>query len=338
MKTERQNKRQISRREFLGSAAAAAALTMVPLHFRCASQNRSDFGGVQIGAITYSFRSMPGSAEEILDYCVRAGIGSIELMSPAAEEYAGIPASPTRPRRERGVELSAEEQAQYDAAMAEYQTAREAAAEEQRKWRLSPPMEKFEALRKMYNNEGVNIHIVKFSPARWSDEEIDYAFNAAKAMGAYGVTDELGDEACNRLGSFAVKHGMYAIYHNHRQAAEPGFSYDPYLAYSPANMLNFDAGHYFGCTGLDPIPIIEKYHDRIFSIHLKDLTAPDADPPETIVPWGQGGTPLADVLLLVQKQKWPIYCDIELEYPIPQGSDAVEEVKKCVEYCKNVLV
>jgi hypothetical protein len=28
---------------------------------------------------------------------------------------------------------------------------------------------------------------------------------------------------------------------------------------------------------------------------------------------------------------------IELEYDVPQGSDAVQEVKKCLEYCRQAL-
>jgi hypothetical protein len=41
--------------------------------------------------------------------------------------------------------------------------------------------------------------------------------------------------------------------------------------------------------------------------------------------------------MLIKKNKWPINVDVELEYPIPEGSDAVAEVKKCVEYCKSIL-
>jgi hypothetical protein len=55
------------------------------------------------------------------------------------------------------------------------------------------------------------------------------------------------------------------------------------------------------------------------------------------MPWGEGDTPVAEILKLVQKNKWPIYFDIELEYPIPEGSDAQKEVIKCVEYCRKIL-
>ena len=52
--------------------------------------------------------------------------------------------------------------------------------EAQRNWRLTLPMQKYTDMRKMYNDAGVNIHISKFATSTWSDEEIDYAFNAAK--------------------------------------------------------------------------------------------------------------------------------------------------------------
>src|SRR5438552_1405615 len=53
----------------------------------------SNFGGVQIGDITYSFRALPSSAEETLKYCLECGISAIELMNNVAESYAGAPVS-----------------------------------------------------------------------------------------------------------------------------------------------------------------------------------------------------------------------------------------------------
>ncbi len=311
---------------------AVAVLSMTVMGYACTGSDKpnSNFEGVQIGVISYSWRSMPaGGAQDMLRYCLESGISSIELMGSVAEQYAGIPPSP--PRSPRGVEMSEEEQAE------QRQQAEEARLR-QREWRLSASMEKFAELRKMYNDSGVNIHIVKFAPAGWTDEEIDYAFKAAKVMGAGGVTNEIGHEDCKRLGKFAEKHNMYAIYHNHGQPGEPGFSFEEFLEYSPNNMLNLDVGHYFGATGKHPNEIIEKLHDRIFSIHLKDKTGRDSEPANTNMPWGEGETPLADVLNLIKDNQWPIYCDIELEYPVPDDSDAVKETAICVEYCREILV
>src|SRR4030042_1638456 len=51
----------------------------------------SNFGGVQIGAITYSWRDMPGGVENVIKYCKETGISSIELMSSDVEAYLGAP-------------------------------------------------------------------------------------------------------------------------------------------------------------------------------------------------------------------------------------------------------
>jgi sugar phosphate isomerase/epimerase len=327
---------QVSRRKFLGLTAAAAAFAVLPFENANGTESEqtkkgkkpnSKFGGVQIGAITYSWRSMPGTAEDTLKYCLACGISSIELMGNVPESYAGLPQSNiSRPGRN----ATEEEKAAYEKAAKQL-------AEEQKKWRSTVPMTKFEELRKMYNDAGVKIHIVKFSPENWSDEEIDYAFKAAKTMGARGVSTEIGDKSAQKLGPFAAKYGMYNILHQHLQPGEPGWNFDKFLDYHPANMLNFDAGHYFGATGLHPNGLIERLHKRIFSIHMKDKTGKTGNPPNTNMAWGKGETPISDILLLLKKQKWPIFVDIELEYPVPEGSDAVQEVKKCVEFCRNIL-
>jgi len=290
----------------------------------------SNINGVQIGVITYSWRSMPSSPQDIISYCLQNGISSIELMGNVVEEYAGAPVMSKRPKNFR--DLSKEEQEATELEL-------KVAMKELSDWRLSNiPAEKYAELRKMFDDAGIQIHIVKFAPARWSDAEIDYAFESAKILGASGVCNEIGHDACKRLGPIAEKHGMYAIFHNHGQPGDPSFNFEEFLDYSPANMLNLDVGHYFGATGKHPNAIIEKLHERIFSIHLKDKTAMDADPADTNKPWGEGDTPLADILKLIQKNSWDIHCDIELEYPIPEGSNALIETGKCVEYCKTILL
>jgi sugar phosphate isomerase/epimerase len=284
--------------------------------------------GVKLGAITYSWRSMSWEAKEILKFCKETGITSLEMMGSVAEDYAGIPPQP--PRLRRGEAITMEEQKSYRVNLARANEAR-------RIWRIGASMNKFKELRQMFNDAGVDIHIVKFAPARWTDEEIDYAFEAAKALGAKGITNEIGLEAAKKLGPFAEKHNLYAIFHNHAQPGEPGFNFDDYLDLSPMNMLNFDVGHYVGATGKHPNEIIEKYHDRIVSLHLKDKTSKNSDPPNTNKFWGTGDTPIADILQLIQINKWPIHCDVELEYQVPEDSDAIKETKKCVAFCKKAL-
>mgnify|MGYP001385394570 CR=1 FL=1 len=69
-----QTKNPISRRQFIGGAAAFTATALLPGSVLGSSMLRSShaamakFKGVNIGVITYSFRSMPGSADELLHY------------------------------------------------------------------------------------------------------------------------------------------------------------------------------------------------------------------------------------------------------------------------------
>jgi len=357
---------KLSRRNFLGSSAAAlAAASLSPIVTSCQTSPAvqsfpgiydfgSKFGGVQTGCTTYSFRNMPLGLENIIKYCRETGISSIEFrQGPDLEAFLGAPSAPqvqrSAPQQMPAVDpstLSADEIAALRAAYAagrrqltpEEQEAQNKYNADLKAWRVGFTPDKMAAAKKLFDDAGVGVHIVKWTPARWSEEEIDFAFRAAKALGAKGVSEEVGDEAVRKMAPAAEKHGMYAIFHNHDQFAEPGFDIDTYLAVSPAVMLNFDVGHYYGSTGLNPCDFIRKYHNRIFSLHIKDKTGPNTDPPGANQVLGQGETPLAEILLLIKKEGWPIYCDLELEYDIKPWSNQVKETKTCIQYMRNILI
>ncbi len=267
----------------------------------------SKFKGVQLGATTYSYRSMPGkSLEDILEYAVASGLNSVELKGEAVEAYLGVPTE------------------DKDGSV--------------RAFRGNVATEKGAEIGKMFAERGVNIHIFKLSKPNWSDEEIDYTFRLGKAMGAKGISMEYSYDAAEKYAPFAERYGMYVIFHNHFQSGDPKFTYEKAFAVSKNVMLNFDMGHYFGATGINPARFVERYHDRIFSIHFKDKTDKfNTVKPNANQPFGEGETQIKDVLHLIRDNKYPIHCDIELEYKIPAGSDAVKEVEKCINYCAAFL-
>ena len=158
-------------------------------------------------------------------------------------------------------------------------------------------------------------------------------------MGAKGVTAELSIDAAKRCAPFAEKYDMFYCMHNHMQYSTPEWAAgpEPVLSISPNIMLNFDFGHYFGSTGKNPCDFIEKYHDRIFSMHTKDKTGPNAAKPNENQVWGQGQTPLDDVLKLVQAKYPQIFCDCELEYQVAPWSNSIKEVGTCMNYARRVL-
>jgi sugar phosphate isomerase/epimerase len=204
-------------------------------------------------------------------------------------------------------------------------------------WRTSASMDAFKKLRKMYNDAGVTIYAWKQLSPNMSDEEFEYIFNVAEALGCTHTTLELPTDAAQlkRIGDFAMKHKVYAAYHTHLQGSMTAF--DQAFAASKGNMANIDFGHYVaaGNVGGSPMQFLQKYHDRISSFHLKDRTTPEHCSLNLV--WGSGETPIKQILQLVSKNKWKIPGSIELEYDIPEGSDAVKEVRKCVEYCRSAL-
>jgi len=66
------------------------------------------------------------------------------------------------------------------------------------------------------------------------------------------------------------------------------------------------------------------------TLHLKDRKKDHG----ANLPFGQGDTPIKEVLKTLEEHRWPIPANIEYEY---KGGDTVEEVKKCYEYCKAAL-
>jgi sugar phosphate isomerase/epimerase len=333
------------------------ALAAIPASRLLLAKPNSTFDGVQVGTITYSYRSMPGAndAEKLLTYIVDSGISAIELMAPAAEIYAGSPAAAGRggggggqgrgPGGPGGAPGGQVGQGRGPgggggggrAAMTpEQQAAQQARAEELKKWRLSVSMDKYKAMRKMYNDAGVNIYAFKLEPTpAMSDEEYEYIFHVASTLGANHVTLELSNNAAftQRLGDFAAKRNMLVAYHAHTQATMT--AWDAVLAQSKGNAINLDCGHFVAGTSESPIPLILKQHSRIASIHLKDRKK-GTDGGANLA-WGQGETPIKEILMTMRKEKYKFPASIELEYQIPEGSDAVVETSKCVQFCKNAL-
>ena len=85
---------------------------------------------------------------------------------------------------------------------------------------------------------------------------------------------------------------------------------------------------------------IENNYARICSLHLKDrqyaktlnVIATDNQI------WGEGDTPITEVLRLVRDNSYKFTSTIELEYRIPEGSNRIKEVIKCYDYCKQALI
>src|SRR5262249_33711176 len=167
-------------RDFTKMGLAAAGSTAAA-HLLAAVRPNSTFGGVHIGVITYSFRALPSSAEEVLKYCLECGIDGVELMGNVAEGYAGAPAQGRGGPGGSGGRGQGRGRGQ---ATPEQQEAMRRGAEDTKQWRLSVSMDKYKALRKMYNDAGVKIYAFKLPPTMaMSDDEYAYVWNVAETLG-----------------------------------------------------------------------------------------------------------------------------------------------------------
>ena len=335
-----------TRRDFVKIAAA------LPLASRLYAKPDSHYGGVWVGAISYSFREMPdgNDAKALLSHMVELGLSGIEMMNGPAEVWAGAPAgagrggfgqrgpggSPPGGQPPNGQPPAGGRKGGRAPLTPEQQEAQRQAAQALKDWRLSVSIDKYKALRKMYNDAGVNIYAFKLGlTLSMSDDEYAYTFNVAEALGANHLTMELPTDGAltKRVGEFAAHRKIYVGYHAHTQATPT--LWDEALSQSKYNAINLDLGHYTAGTNESPISFLKKNHARIVSMHMKDRKYETHGGDN--LPWGQGETPIKEALQLMKAEKYKFPATIELEYHTPEGSTVMAEMAKCVQYCKDAL-
>ncbi len=267
-----------------------------------AAKVNSYFKGVQLGCISYSYRDM--SLDASIQAMVEAGIGECELWMGHVEPSQKQGGSGQR--------------------------------EQLRKWRLTVPLAEFQAIRRKFDAAGIQLSAYTLNMNdSFSDEEIDRGFEMTKALGLDLITASATLSSAKRIAPFADKHRIRVAMHGHDDINDPNQfakpeAFEQACAMSKYFLINLDVGH-FVAAGYDPVEYINKNHARIPILHVKDRKK-NRGPN---MPWGQGDTPIRDVLRLVQKNKWPIPCNVEYEY---RGTEPTPvEVRKCFEYMKTAL-
>jgi sugar phosphate isomerase/epimerase len=349
-----------SRRDFgrlaLAGLPSSWILAKTPLPARARIDSR--INGVQIGAITYSFRNMP-NPEDIIKAYVAIGLGEMELMSNHAESLAGAPSGraggPGGTGGGPGGAPGAAPAGQASAPPAagggqgrargggrapltpEQQAAREAAMKALHDWRMAASESTFTPVRQKIDEAGIDLRLLCYNMNvnNTKDDEIEYAFMMAKWLGVKAISTSTQVSMAKRIAPFADKHRMMVGFHGHANLTDPDEvakpeSFAAVMAASKYLGANMDIGHYTE-AGYDPVAFIQQNHERITNLHLKDKKKAANGGGNT--PWGQGDTPIKDVLKLLQSNKWDIPANIEFEY----AGDPLVEIPKCLQYCKDAL-
>jgi sugar phosphate isomerase/epimerase len=287
-----------TRREFSRMALGAMVLSR-PI----AAAAESKISGVRLGVQTYSFRALPRPeggdlVAAIVQAMTDCGLEECELFAPHLEP-------------------------------------RGRSREELRAWRLETPLDHFRGAAKKFRAAGLTIHAYNYSfDPSFSDDEIDRGFVVARALGATIITASTTIPVARRVVPFAEKHQMVVAMHNHSNVADPNEfatpeSFAVALALSKYFKVNLDIGH-FTAANFDAVAYLREHHADITNLHIKDRKKSQGDN----TPWGEGDTPIREVLQLLKTEGWPIPAYIEYEYG---GAAPVEEVKRCYEYAKKAL-
>jgi sugar phosphate isomerase/epimerase len=307
-----------TRREFGKMSLAALAL---PRALGAASPIDSKVGGVRLGVQTYSFRDMArpeggDAVDVIIKAMTECGLAECELWSPQIEPRSGWKPGTPRPAPDspEAKKLRAE----------------------LRDWRLKTPLDHFFGIKKKFGAAGLRIFGFNYSfGPSFTDEEIDRGFEIAGALGAEVITASTTLEVARRVVPFAEKHKMVVAMHGHSKIDDPNEfatpeSFAAAMAMSKYFKVNLDIGH-FTAGNFDAVAYLREHHADVTNIHLKDRKKSQGDN----TPWGEGNTPIREVLQLIKTSGWPIPADIEYEYK--GAGTPVEEVKKCFAYARQAL-
>ncbi len=277
--------------------------------------------GVRLGATTWSLRDLPrvpgqDNIADLIKPLKSAGVTAVELWSynaePAGPNFG--PGAPPPP-------------AAYPVKIKTFSPEEIAAANIlvrnlTRDYRLNTPASHFADMRATFAATGIAVssYSVKFDSS-FTDGEIDAVFQEAKALGAASITAPGTPEVVKRLAAFADKHEM--------NVAVTDFAMASALP-SKRFKVNLDVGA-VTAANVSPVAWIQENHDAISQITIKDRRRNKGKNEQ----WGEGDTPIQDVLKLVKEKKYSFPVFAEYEY-LGLGTPA-EELQRCMDYMRSAL-
>ncbi len=192
----------------------------------------------------------------------------------------------------------------------------------------------FREIRKKFDDAGIAIHGLSGFPGS-TEEELARTFEIAEVLGARLITLGVTMPAARRIVPLVEKHTFVVGIQgnpdmnprNPDVIARPE-QYEEAVALSKSYSMSFDIGDATG-GGYDSLKFVADHHDRIALLYLKDRRRDRLS-----VPWGEGDTPVAQILRLIRDNKYPIRCYLDCDY---KTTDRPADVRRSFEYAKKAL-
>ena len=149
------------------------------------SKINSKIDGVMIGSQTYSFRDLP-NLDTRIDGMKQIGLG-----------YAELTVSDIAPKDR----------------------------EQLKAWRANPPVDGIRAVRKKFDDAGIEIYSYNDSfRDDFTDDEIDHGFQVARLLGVTRITASSNVTVSERVDKYAQRYKIVVGFHNHDSMKKNEFS------------------------------------------------------------------------------------------------------------------
>jgi sugar phosphate isomerase/epimerase len=211
---------------------------------------------------------------------------------------------------------------------------RKLSRDEMRRWRETVSLDHFRHVGEKFERAGIVLSAYNISfKDHYSDAEIERGFEMAKALGAPSITASANIKTVPRVAPVAARHRMKVAMHNHSELEPNEFAtpqqFEDALKAGSHIAVNLDIGH-FTAANFDAVDFLRRQHASIVTLHIKDRKRDQG----ATTPFGDGDAPIGPVLRMLRDNNWDIPANIEYEY---NGGNTVEEVRRCLEYCRRQL-
>jgi sugar phosphate isomerase/epimerase len=204
-----------------------------------------------------------------------------------------------------------------------------------RTWRMHTPAGVFDQARGKLASAGLTVPAGALAyNDSFSDDEIDATFRQAKALGVTTISSALTMAMARRLVPFAQRHQISVAIHNQVDGNRSGAIDTPALkqalALSPALTVKLDIGN-LTASNCDAVAELREHRSRVSHVLVRDRLRNGG----ASQPFGEGDTPIRDVLNVLRSSAPGIPAVVEYDYVGLRSP--VEELKTCLAYCRTAL-